>query len=266
MNFQSSLSNNNNHSIFGSFDYQQQDYMRRLSYSDMLAQNESNEQQPTPSPMIDYYDDKTMMTCGFDYPPSVFYQPFQPMMTNDMYLTPSHLLQAQQQPLEMYSSPSFDMSTSSSPTFGSPDISSTQLVSSLSSSSCISPSSSPSLSSFDLQPTTPPTTSKAIKKKSSKKSSSPIPRVKKDTRPVTMSSSILKNFECTEGNCQKVFKRSEHLKRHVRSIHTKEKPFECPYQSCCKRFSRSDNLNQHIRIHRPSDKSSKVHRKKPYLL
>ncbi|KAI8329723.1 hypothetical protein BC941DRAFT_331332, partial [Chlamydoabsidia padenii] len=58
-----------------------------------------------------------------------------------------------------------------------------------------------------------------------------------------------KNFECTEGDCQKVFKRSEHLKRHIRSIHTKEKPFECPYQSCCKRFSRSDNLNQHIRIH-----------------
>ncbi|KAI8082734.1 uncharacterized protein BX664DRAFT_237566, partial [Halteromyces radiatus] len=59
----------------------------------------------------------------------------------------------------------------------------------------------------------------------------------------------LKTFECTEDDCGKVFKRSEHLKRHVRSIHTREKPFECPYQACCKRFSRSDNLNQHIRIH-----------------
>ncbi|KAI8343024.1 hypothetical protein BC941DRAFT_344148 [Chlamydoabsidia padenii] len=57
-------------------------------------------------------------------------------------------------------------------------------------------------------------------------------------------------FICKADACGKVFKRSEHLKRHIRSIHTLEKPFECPYQSCNKRFSRSDNLNQHIRIHR----------------
>ncbi|KAI9247709.1 hypothetical protein BDA99DRAFT_471098, partial [Phascolomyces articulosus] len=56
-------------------------------------------------------------------------------------------------------------------------------------------------------------------------------------------------FTCKAEGCGKVFKRSEHLKRHIRSIHTLEKPFECPYQSCNKRFSRSDNLNQHIRIH-----------------
>ncbi|KAG0172506.1 hypothetical protein DFQ28_006955 [Apophysomyces sp. BC1034] len=60
----------------------------------------------------------------------------------------------------------------------------------------------------------------------------------------------LKTFQCTHDGCGKIFKRSEHLKRHVRSIHTKEKPFECPYNTCGKRFSRSDNLNQHIRIHR----------------
>ncbi|KAI7870246.1 hypothetical protein BDF14DRAFT_1682312, partial [Spinellus fusiger] len=56
-------------------------------------------------------------------------------------------------------------------------------------------------------------------------------------------------FTCKVDGCGKVFKRSEHLKRHIRSIHTHEKPFECPYESCNKRFSRSDNLNQHIRIH-----------------
>ncbi|KAI8375991.1 uncharacterized protein BYT42DRAFT_466725, partial [Radiomyces spectabilis] len=56
-------------------------------------------------------------------------------------------------------------------------------------------------------------------------------------------------FVCTSDHCGKAFKRSEHLKRHIRSIHTQEKPFECPYQACGKRFSRSDNLNQHIRIH-----------------
>ncbi|KAI8971813.1 hypothetical protein BDF20DRAFT_825460 [Mycotypha africana] len=60
-------------------------------------------------------------------------------------------------------------------------------------------------------------------------------------------------FTCKADGCGKVFKRSEHLKRHIRSIHTLEKPFECPYQSCNKRFSRSDNLNQHIRIHRHSN-------------
>lgn len=32
-----------------------------------------------------------------------------------------------------------------------------------------------------------------------------------------------KNFPCHHDDCGKVFKRSEHLKRHVRSIHTREK-------------------------------------------
>ncbi|CDS05323.1 hypothetical protein LRAMOSA07852 [Lichtheimia ramosa] len=57
-------------------------------------------------------------------------------------------------------------------------------------------------------------------------------------------------FKCTEPTCGKLFKRSEHVKRHYRSIHSKEKPYECPYSTCLKRFSRSDNLSQHIRIHR----------------
>ncbi|KAI8883269.1 hypothetical protein K501DRAFT_126363, partial [Backusella circina FSU 941] len=59
----------------------------------------------------------------------------------------------------------------------------------------------------------------------------------------------IRTFACKTEDCGKVFKRSEHLKRHIKSIHTMEKPFKCPYQNCNKRFSRSDNLNQHIRIH-----------------
>ncbi|KAF9428958.1 hypothetical protein BGZ76_001985 [Entomortierella beljakovae] len=66
-----------------------------------------------------------------------------------------------------------------------------------------------------------------------------------------------KVFTCRFDDCGKIFKRSEHLKRHIRSIHTMEKPFECPIQNCPKRFSRSDNLNQHIRIHRHNGRGEK---------
>ncbi|GAC97343.1 potential zinc finger protein [Pseudozyma hubeiensis SY62] len=58
-----------------------------------------------------------------------------------------------------------------------------------------------------------------------------------------------KVYTCKVPGCGKCFKRSEHLKRHVRSIHTDDKPFLCPFPSCNKRFSRHDNLNQHARVH-----------------
>jgi len=63
-----------------------------------------------------------------------------------------------------------------------------------------------------------------------------------------------KSFECTYAGCGRIFKRSEHLKRHIRSIHTLERPFHCPHPHCTKRFSRSDNLSQHVRVHRPNGK------------
>ncbi|KAI8600094.1 hypothetical protein EDD21DRAFT_307026 [Dissophora ornata] len=63
-------------------------------------------------------------------------------------------------------------------------------------------------------------------------------------------------FTCSIEHCGKLFRRSEHLKRHFRSVHTLEKPFECPVTTCPKRFSRSDNLNQHIRIHRHDKEKS----------
>ncbi|CAG8528845.1 22197_t:CDS:2 [Gigaspora rosea] len=67
-----------------------------------------------------------------------------------------------------------------------------------------------------------------------------------------------KSFECHYTGCGRIFKRSEHLKRHIRSIHTLERPFCCPHPHCTKRFSRSDNLSQHIRVHRPNGKEKNV--------
>jgi len=53
-------------------------------------------------------------------------------------------------------------------------------------------------------------------------------------------------FPCTFPGCYRVFARTEHLRRHVRS-HTGEKPHFCP--SCGKNFSRSDNMRKHLQIH-----------------
>lgn len=85
----------------------------------------------------------------------------------------------------------------------------------------------------------------------------------------TSSEPDVKQFLCEYDDCGKLFKRSEHLKRHVKSIHTKEKrkltkltivqrnililksiAYSCPYKECGKNFARTDNLSQHIRIHR----------------
>jgi len=57
-----------------------------------------------------------------------------------------------------------------------------------------------------------------------------------------------KSHSCPIPTCGRLFKRLEHLKRHVRT-HTQERPYICPH--CNKAFSRSDNLAQHRRIHEP---------------
>lgn len=63
-------------------------------------------------------------------------------------------------------------------------------------------------------------------------------------------SGMPKTFVCPLFSCGRLFKRMEHLKRHLRT-HTMERPFQC--NRCQKRFSRSDNLAQHTRIHLRAD-------------
>ncbi|KAJ7589588.1 hypothetical protein C8J56DRAFT_784862 [Mycena floridula] len=64
------------------------------------------------------------------------------------------------------------------------------------------------------------------------------------------SSKGVRSHMCKVPGCGKCFARGEHLKRHVRSIHTYEKPHKCPYPGCGKDFSRHDNLGQHMRVHK----------------
>jgi transcription factor STE12 len=64
-----------------------------------------------------------------------------------------------------------------------------------------------------------------------------------------------KGYTCPLQECARVFKRLEHLKRHVRT-HTQERPFGC--DRCTKRFSRSDNLTQHQKTHEKADRGERM--------
>ncbi|KAI8074081.1 STE like transcription factor-domain-containing protein [Gongronella butleri] len=59
--------------------------------------------------------------------------------------------------------------------------------------------------------------------------------------------SMARFFTCPIYSCRKIFKRLEHMKRHLRT-HTMERPYLC--SMCGKRFSRSDNLAQHKKTHK----------------
>ncbi|KAF7732797.1 hypothetical protein EC973_000072 [Apophysomyces ossiformis] len=77
----------------------------------------------------------------------------------------------------------------------------------------------------------------------------PSPNSRRSSEGSTGSSSNQqKSHVCPVTQCQRRFKRLEHLKRHMR-IHTLERPFACTFPNCLKTFSRSDNLSQHMKTH-----------------
>ncbi|KAF5352356.1 hypothetical protein D9756_006186 [Leucocoprinus leucothites] len=61
-------------------------------------------------------------------------------------------------------------------------------------------------------------------------------------------------YVCKVEGCGKCFHRGEHLKRHIRSIHTHEKPFMCTHPACGKFFNRHDNLLQHLKVHKQNNR------------
>lgn len=93
-----------------------------------------------------------------------------------------------------------------------------------------SSSSSSSDSALSLSPPSTPAAAARRISKANHLNKSPLKPTRSRGRRVSNSPSIAgqKVFTCKHDNCGKVFKRSEHLKRHVRSIHTLEKrKFQC---------------------------------------
>ncbi|KAJ1849622.1 hypothetical protein LPJ73_003693 [Coemansia sp. RSA 2703] len=61
-----------------------------------------------------------------------------------------------------------------------------------------------------------------------------------------------RQYKCGLQSCLAVFKRPEHLKRHMLT-HTQVRPFICEALNCGKRFSRRDNYVTHMKKHELGD-------------
>ncbi|KAH7885701.1 hypothetical protein F5I97DRAFT_1138229 [Phlebopus sp. FC_14] len=121
-------------------------------------------------------------------------------------------------------------------------------------------------------PSPPPVRPSRRKPRAMTKVPVPIPNLTKKSRgrkvPVSNGEPIyahskdktkkgVRTYTCHVEGCGKCFVRGEHLKRHIRSIHTDEKPWQCTYAGCDRAFSRRDNLNQHLRVHSMAEGTSR---------
>ncbi len=55
--------------------------------------------------------------------------------------------------------------------------------------------------------------------------------------------------KCQYNECNRSFKASKELKRHINEVHKNLKPFECNRKNCDQKFSRNSILNEHIKRH-----------------
>lgn len=251
-----------------------QDYMRRFSYAELLSNHSeasfSDTEQQTPSPSNDYedyvynmqqqctsFDDKRFVPSYLDmYASGNAQHP----ATTTTTTTPAQWLFTTTQQQQQYIPPTmFDYTGASLVDAAALTAAPTAVMPSAVAGSppLLSLPSSDNASTHSNNNNNPNDNNMVAQKQSSpKKQGAKKPAARSRGRRVSSNPGAAgqKMFTCQHDDCGKVFKRSEHLKRHIRSIHTLEKPFECPYHSCSKRFSRSDNLNQHIRIHRHTTK------------
>ncbi|KAI6124285.1 hypothetical protein EV401DRAFT_1943454 [Pisolithus croceorrhizus] len=60
-------------------------------------------------------------------------------------------------------------------------------------------------------------------------------------------------FVCPYPGCAKTFSRNEHVKRHIRCLHSDDEGWTCQYggDMCRKTFTRKDNYQQHVRKDHP---------------
>ncbi|EUC26622.1 hypothetical protein COCCADRAFT_10608 [Bipolaris zeicola 26-R-13] len=73
----------------------------------------------------------------------------------------------------------------------------------------------------------------------------------------TFHTTASRRYQCEElirpkkTRCHKEFKRSEHLRRHIRTAHCVDyfPNYECKIPSCSKKFKRRDNLRPHYLTH-----------------
>lgn len=201
------------------------DYSRRPSYFAGLLGNPQSEasysdhEQQTPSPFNGYEDYQQQQTHPLDNNK----RRLSTMELNQMYynmdynvVNPWLTANTTQSPM-MYAHPSVDMYSQAyqqgnyHPLCVSEGIYRERATSSSSSSSdSSSPLSPPSSRRSSTKPTQVKSTLKGARSRGRRVSNSP-------------SVAGQKMFTCTHDDCGKIFKRSEHLKRHIRSIHTLEK-------------------------------------------